>query len=177
MYRCTRAIPIDEDLVQAQRVKDFFKEIQDPQSEFHVLTQPFDTNEAFEKLAHDNLQKLLIEYGEQERKQTLTPQTMDDTVLNFADLVLDTKTREVIRGGRRIAFSTKEFDLLHYFMLHPREVLKREEIYDRIWGNDFQVNSNSLEVYVRYLREKLEAHREERLIQTVRGVGYALREV
>jgi hypothetical protein len=65
MYRCTRAIPLDADLVQAQRVKDFFKEIQDPQGEFRVLTQSFDTPESFERLLLDNLQKLLLEYGEQ----------------------------------------------------------------------------------------------------------------
>jgi len=73
MYRCTRPIPLDADLVQAQRVKDFFKEIQDPQSEFRVLTQSFDTTESFEKLLLDNLQKLLIEYGEQSRTP-ITPE-------------------------------------------------------------------------------------------------------
>lgn len=96
--------------------------------------------------------------------------------LRFADAVLDPGTREVTRGARRIDLTTKEFDLLHFFMLHPRQVLSREMIYDRVWGFDFGGESNILEVYVRYLRSKLEAEGEARLIQTVRGVGYALRE-
>lgn len=96
--------------------------------------------------------------------------------LRFADVSLDISTREVLRGGRRVDLTTKEFDLLHFFMLHPRQVLPREMIYDRIWGYDFGGESNILEVYVRYLRSKLEAEGEQRLIQTVRGVGYALRE-
>jgi two-component system response regulator MprA len=98
------------------------------------------------------------------------------TTFRFADVILDTSTREVARGGRRVELTTKEFDLLHFFMLHPRQVLPRELIYDRIWGYDFGGESNILEVYVRYLRSKLEAEGEPRLIQTVRGVGYALRE-
>ncbi len=98
------------------------------------------------------------------------------TTLRFADLVLDVATREVTRGTRRVELTTKEFDLLHFFMLHPRQVLSREMIYDRVWGYDFGGESNILEVYVRYLRSKLEANNEPRLIQTVRGVGYALRE-
>ncbi len=98
------------------------------------------------------------------------------TTLRFADVILNTATREVTRGGRRVDLTTKEFDLLHIFMLHPRQVLPRELIYDRIWGYDFGGESNILEVYIRYLRSKLEANGELRLIQTVRGVGYALRE-
>lgn len=98
------------------------------------------------------------------------------TTLRFADVVLNTATREVTRSGKRVDLTTKEFDLLHIFMLHPRQVLPRELIYDRIWGYDFGGESNILEVYIRYLRSKLEANGESRLIQTVRGVGYALRE-
>jgi two-component system, OmpR family, response regulator MprA len=98
------------------------------------------------------------------------------TTFRFADVALDTSTREVARGIRRVELTTKEFDLLHFFMLHPRQVLPRELIYDRIWGYDFGGESNILEVYVRYIRSKLEAEGEPRLIQTVRGVGYALRE-
>jgi two-component system, OmpR family, response regulator MprA len=98
------------------------------------------------------------------------------TTLRFADVVLDTSTREVLRGGRRVELTTKEFDLLHFFMLHPKQVMPRELIYDRIWGYDFGGESNILEVYIRYIRSKLEAEGETRLIQTVRGVGYALRE-
>ncbi len=100
----------------------------------------------------------------------------EETLLRFADLTLNVNTRDVTRGSRRIALTTKEFDLLHFFMRHPRQVLTRELIYDRIWGYDFGGESNILEVYIRYLRSKLEAGGEPRLIQTVRGVGYALRE-
>src|SRR5574341_293362 len=100
----------------------------------------------------------------------------EETVFRFADLVLNVSTRDVARGARRIALTTKEFDLLHFFMRHPRQVLTRELMYDRIWGYDFGGESNILEVYIRYLRSKLEAGGEPRLIQTMRGVGYALRE-
>lgn len=100
----------------------------------------------------------------------------EEMVLRFADLMLNVSTREVTRGSRRIPLTTKEFDLLHFFLRHPRQVLTRELIYDRIWGYDFGGESNILEVYIRYLRSKLEASGELRLIQTVRGVGYALRE-
>ncbi len=100
----------------------------------------------------------------------------EETVLRFADLTLNVSTREVTRGARKIELTTKEFDLLHFFMRHPRQVMTREMLYDRIWGYDFGGESNILEVYVRYLRSKLETAGEPRLIQTIRGVGYALRE-
>ncbi len=100
----------------------------------------------------------------------------EEMVMHFADLMLNVTTREVTRGTRRVDLTTKEFDLLHFFMRHPRQVLPRELIYDRIWGYDFGGESNILEVYIRYLRSKLESGGEPRLIQTVRGVGYALRE-
>ena len=100
----------------------------------------------------------------------------EDTVFRFDDLTLNVTTREVTRGTRKIELTTKEFDLLHFFLRHPRQVLSREMIYDRIWGYDFGGESNILEVYIRYLRTKLETNGEPRLIQTVRGVGYALRE-
>lgn len=100
----------------------------------------------------------------------------EEMVVHFSDLTLNVTTREVTRGDRKIDLTTKEFDLLHFFMRHPRQVLPRELIYDRIWGYDFGGESNILEVYIRYLRSKLEANNEPRLIQTVRGVGYALRE-
>jgi Response regulators consisting of a CheY-like receiver domain and a winged-helix DNA-binding domain len=102
--------------------------------------------------------------------------TSEETVLRFADLTLNVSTREVTRGTRKIDLTTKEFDLLHFFIRHPRQVMTREMLYDRIWGYDFGGESNILEVYVRYLRSKLEASHEPRLLQTVRGVGYALRE-
>jgi len=100
----------------------------------------------------------------------------DETVMHFGDLTLNVSTREVTRGERKVELTTKEFDLLYFFMRHPRQVLSREMIYDRVWGYDFGGESNILEVYIRYLRTKLESGDEARLLQTVRGVGYALRE-
>ena len=97
-------------------------------------------------------------------------------VLKFADLSLDPAAREARRGDRRLELTAKEFDLLEMFARHPRQVLTRETIYDRIWGYDFGGESNIIEVYIRYLRQKTEAGGEPRLIHTVRGVGYALRE-
>ena len=97
-------------------------------------------------------------------------------VLKAADLVMNTGTREVWRGSRKLELTAKEFDLLELLMRHPRQVLTRETIYDRIWGYDFGGESNIIEVYVRYLRQKMEAENEPRLLQTVRGYGYALRE-
>lgn len=97
-------------------------------------------------------------------------------VLKFADLELDTRTRQARRGQRVIPLTAREFDLLELFMRHPRQVLTREMIFDRIWGYDFSGESNVLDVYIRYLRQKLEAEGEPRLIHTLRSVGYVLRE-
>ena len=96
--------------------------------------------------------------------------------LRFADLTMDTRTREVRRGQRPIELTRTEFHLLELFLRNPRQVLTRAVIFDRVWGYDFGPASNALEVYVGYLRRKLEADGESRLIHTVRGVGYALRE-
>jgi len=96
--------------------------------------------------------------------------------LEFSDLVLDPTTRQAQRGEREIELTAKEYDVLELFMRHPRQVLTRDIIYDRIWGYDFGGESNIIEVYVRYLRAKLEAEGEPRLIHTLRGVGYVLRE-
>lgn len=96
--------------------------------------------------------------------------------LRFADLTINLGSREVWRGNRRIELTAREFEILALFMQHPRQVLTRDVIYDRIWGYDFGGESNIIEVYIRYLRSKLEEGGESRLIQTVRGVGYALRE-
>lgn len=96
--------------------------------------------------------------------------------LAFADLVLDQGTREVARGGRRISLTRTEFSLLELFMRHPRQVLTRSRILEDVWGYDFPTSGNALEVYVGYLRRKTEAGGEPRLIHTMRGVGYALRE-
>lgn len=97
-------------------------------------------------------------------------------VLKAADLTMDTGTREAYRGSRKLDLTAKEFDLLELFMRHPRLVLTRDVIFDRIWGYNFGGESNIIEVYVRYLRQKLEVDNEPRLLQTVRGYGYALRE-
>jgi two-component system, OmpR family, response regulator MprA len=97
-------------------------------------------------------------------------------VLQFADLTLDTATREVRRGDRAIELTRTEFSLLELFLRNPRQVLTRSLIFDRVWGYDFGPTSNSLEVYIGYLRRKTEANGDPRLIHTVRGVGYALRE-
>ncbi len=96
--------------------------------------------------------------------------------LQFADLELDPGTREVKRGGKPIELTRTEFSLLELFMLNPRQVLTRSVIFERVWGYDFGYGSNSLDVYIGYLRRKTEAGGKPRLIHTVRGVGYALRE-
>ena len=98
-------------------------------------------------------------------------------VLSFSDLSLDTSTRQAMRKTRIINLTAKEYDLLELFLRHPRQVLTREVIFDRVWGYDFGGESNVLDVYIRYLRQKLEIEDEERLIHTVRGVGYVLREL
>ena len=97
-------------------------------------------------------------------------------MLEFADLTLDTGTRQVSRGDRAIELTRTEFSLLELFLRNPRQVLTRSLIFERVWGYDFGPTSNSLEVYVGYLRRKTEAGGEPRVIHTVRGVGYALRE-
>ena len=96
--------------------------------------------------------------------------------LRFADLTLDLGTRIASRNSRVIELTTKEFELLRYMMEHPREVLAREQILENVWGYDFMGESNVIEVYVRYLRLKIDSDNDKRLIQTVRGVGYVLRE-
>jgi two-component system response regulator MprA len=99
----------------------------------------------------------------------------DGTVLRFEDLSLNPQTREVRRGARPIELTKIEFDLLELFLHHPRQVLTRDQILDLVWGYNFDSGTNSLAVYIGYLRRKLEEANEPRLIQTVRGVGYALR--
>ncbi|MDY6874211.1 MAG: response regulator transcription factor [Chloroflexota bacterium] len=96
-------------------------------------------------------------------------------VLEFEDLKLDSSTRQALRGDREIELTAKEYDLLELFMRHPRQVMTREVIFDRVWDYDFGGESNVLDVYIRYLRQKLEEDDEPRLIYTVRGVGYVMR--
>ena len=103
-------------------------------------------------------------------------ETFGSELLTFADLSLDAQTREVLRAGRRISLTRTEFALLQTFLEHPRKVLERGWLLNEVWGFDFPTTANSLEVYVGYLRRKTEAEGEPRLIQTVRGVGYTIRE-
>ena len=103
-------------------------------------------------------------------------QTERNQVYKFADLTMDSDSRQVTRGKRLVPLTAKEYELLELFLRHPRQVLTREVIFDRVWGYDFGGESNVLEVYIRYLRQKLELHDELRLIYTVRSVGYVLRE-
>jgi two-component system response regulator MprA len=101
---------------------------------------------------------------------------LESEVLQFSDLSMNTSSREVLRGGRSIDLTAQEYDLLQFLLRHPRQVMKREQIYQQVWGYDFGGESNVIEVYVLYLRNKLEAGGQSRLIHTVRGVGYVLKE-
>ncbi len=103
-------------------------------------------------------------------------QSKEDVLLRFSDLSLNTATREVNRGNEAIELTAQEFDLLELFMRHPRQVLKRVLICEKVWGYDYGGESNVIEVYVLYLRSKLEAGGRPRLIHTVRGVGYVLKD-
>ncbi len=106
----------------------------------------------------------------------LQPNTSDKDQLRFGNLVLDLNGRRVFCHGRSIELTMKEFELLKFLMEHPREVLSREQILENVWGYNFLGESNVIEVYIRYLRLKIEQEGEKRLIQTVRGIGYVLRE-
>jgi two-component system response regulator MprA len=124
------------------------------------VTKPFDLEELLARL-----RALLRRAG-----------SPSDQVLRFADLVLDPVAHEVRRGDRPIEVTRTEFLLLELFLLNPRQVLSRSIIFERVWGYDFGPSSNSLEVYIGYLRRKTESGGEPRLIHTVRGVGYILRD-
>jgi two-component system response regulator MprA len=121
------------------------------------------------------LQELLARLRALLRRAT-TPVGDEDEVLTFADLSMDLATREVRRAGRAIELTRTEFTLLEMFLRRPRRVLERSFILEEVWGYDFPTTANSLEVYVGYLRRKTEAEDEPRLIHTVRGVGYVLKE-
>jgi DNA-binding response OmpR family regulator len=103
-------------------------------------------------------------------------QEPNEDILQFEDLILNRRTHEVFRGERAIELTAKEFDLLEYFLSHPRQVITRDQLLEKVWGYDFMGDSNIIEVYIRYLRLKLEENNEKRLVQTVRGVGYTVRE-
>jgi DNA-binding response OmpR family regulator len=95
--------------------------------------------------------------------------------LTVKDLVLDRDTHEVTRAGKRIELTAKEFSLLEFLLMYPNKVHTRDEIFNSVWGSDFLGESNLIDVYIRYLRNKVDADTDDKLIHTVRGVGYALR--
>jgi two-component system, OmpR family, response regulator MprA len=125
------------------------------------LTKPFATEELLARV-----RALLRRLGSRQPA---------DAFLRYEEIALDPAAREVRRGERPVALTALEFDLLLCFLRHPRQVLTREQLLDAVWGSDVAITSNAVDVYVGYLRGKLEADGEPRLIQTVRGVGYVLR--
>ncbi|GGP48888.1 MULTISPECIES: response regulator transcription factor [Streptomyces] len=133
------------------------------------LVKPFELDELFARI------RALLRRSSYASAAAAGAEAPDDDVLSFADLRMDLSTREVTRGGRRVELTRTEFTLLEMFLSHPRQVLTREQILKAVWGFDFEPSSNSLDVYVMYLRRKTEAGGEPRLVHTVRGVGYALR--
>lgn len=130
------------------------------------LVKPFELDELFARI------RALLRRSSYASAASAAPA---DDVLSFEDLRMNLATREVTRGGRTVELTRTEFTLLEMFLAHPRQVLTREQILKAVWGFDFEPSSNSLDVYVMYLRRKTEAGGEPRLVHTVRGVGYALR--
>ncbi|MFH7593617.1 response regulator transcription factor [Streptomyces racemochromogenes] len=132
------------------------------------LVKPFELDELFARV------RALLRRSSYTAPSAAGPARPED-VLAFGDLRMDLTTREVTRGGRPVELTRTEFTLLEMFLAHPRQVLTREQILKTVWGFDFEPSSNSLDVYVMYLRRKTEAGGEPRLVHTVRGVGYVLR--
>ncbi|MET9117123.1 response regulator transcription factor [Streptomyces longwoodensis] len=132
------------------------------------LVKPFELDELFARI------RALLRRSSY--AAAVSAEAQADEALTFADLRMDLATREVTRGGRPVELTRTEFTLLEMFMAHPRQVLTREQILKAVWGFDFEPSSNSLDVYVMYLRRKTEAGGEPRLVHTVRGVGYVLRQ-
>ena len=124
------------------------------------MVKPYDSNELLARI------RALMRRLQMDQK----------TDLSFKDLTLDIATRQAMRNGRTIFLTAKEYDLLEMFIRNPHKVLTREVIFDKVWGYDFGGESNVLDVYIRYLRQKLEVHGEPRLIFTVRGVGYVMKD-
>ncbi|MFI1150003.1 response regulator transcription factor [Streptomyces sp. NPDC020817] len=134
------------------------------------LVKPFELDELFARV------RALLRRSSYAASRAGGDGAADDTdALAFGDLRMDLATREVTRSGRRVELTRTEFTLLEMFLAHPRQVLTREQILKTVWGFDFEPSSNSLDVYVMYLRRKTEAGGEPRLVHTVRGVGYVLR--
>ena len=153
----------------------------DPQLPVIMLTakdQPADQVEGLERGADDYVVKPFSFDVLVARVRALLRRQESDrpAILRFADLSLDTGTRRARRGEREIDLTSTEYDLLREFLEHPQRVLSKEFLMERVWGYDFGGNANIVEVYVRQLRQKLEAEGELRLIQTLRGAGYVLRE-
>jgi two-component system response regulator MprA len=134
------------------------------------LVKPFALQELLARLRALLRRSLLVGLGDPPAAPA------PDGPLRFADLELDLATREVRRGGREVRLTRTEFAILEVFLRHPRQVLTRPVLFEQVWGYDFGETSNSLHVYLGYLRRKLEAGGEPRLLHTVRGVGYVLRE-
>ncbi|MFE7131291.1 response regulator transcription factor [Streptomyces sp. NPDC057638] len=132
------------------------------------LVKPFELDELFARI------RALLRRRSYAAATAETPGE-DHDVLSFADLRMNLATREVYRGERPVELTRTEFTLLELLLTHPRQVLTREQILKSVWGFDFEPSSNSLDVYVMYLRRKTEAGGEPRLVHTVRGVGYVLR--
>lgn len=132
------------------------------------MTKPFALDELMARL-RALTRRSRAETGEHSEDQP-------DSVLRFAGVTLDPQTREVNRNGRRISLTRTEFALLQTFLEHPRKVLERSWLLNEVWGFDFPTTANSLEVYIGYLRRKTEGDGDPRLIHTVRGIGYVLRE-
>ncbi|MFD7710419.1 response regulator transcription factor [Streptomyces sp. NPDC059785] len=130
------------------------------------LVKPFELDELFARI------RALLRRSSYAATAVGAP---EDDALTFGDLRMDLATREVTRGERQVELTRTEFTLLEMFLAHPRQVLTREQILKAVWGFDFEPSSNSLDVYVMYLRRKTEAGGEPRLVHTVRGVGYVLR--
>ncbi|MEU9864261.1 response regulator transcription factor [Streptomyces sp. NPDC047971] len=130
------------------------------------LVKPFELDELFARI------RALLRRSSYASAGEAQP---EGDVLGFGDLRMDLATREVTRAGRPVELTRTEFTLLEMFLAHPRQVLTREQILKAVWGFDFEPSSNSLDVYVMYLRRKTEAGGEPRLVHTVRGVGYVLR--
>lgn len=137
------------------------------------LTKPFDFDELLARMRAILRRQKRAKTGPGEENEE---SESNGHILQFGDLRMNTATREVTRGGRLVELTATEYNLLHLFMSHPRQVLDRQTILNRVWGYDFLGETNIIEVYVRYLREKIEdSPSTPRLIVTVRSVGYVLK--
>ncbi|GER87560.1 DNA-binding response regulator [Dictyobacter vulcani] len=164
----TRDIPVLM-LTAKDEVGDRIRGLQTGADDY--LTKPFDFYELLERI-----KAILRRQNRSKSSQSETSGEDAAQLLQFGDLRMNTATREVTRSGRQIELTATEYNLLHLFMSHPRQVLDRQTILNRVWGYDFLGETNIIEVYVRYLREKIEdSPSSPRLIVTVRGVGYVLK--